>query len=152
METQGLVREESNREKKVSFSLSASKKARCLVPLSLRYPRKIKVRAQTEKRKNVLCCLEKRQIPKDSSTDIRGGHMGSSHTKGSQDIPKIIWRVTGFPSLCFLFLFCFVVCVFPLLLGHMLLTRFSAQEKRKRVQSNGDGEQELEKVLDKREK
>lgn len=34
----------------------------------------------------------------------------------------------------------------------MLLTRFSAQEKRKRVQSNGDREQELEKVLDKREK
>lgn len=33
----------------------------------------------------------------------------------------------------------------------MLLTRFSAQEKRKRVQSNGDREQELEKVLDKRE-
>lgn len=69
--------------------------------------------------------------------------MGTYHTKGSQNTPKnnleIHWIPSGFLFFCF----------FSLLLGHMLLTRFLAQEKRKRVQSNGDGGRALEKVLDK---
>lgn len=146
---QGLVMEKSNRRKKASFFLSGSKKARCLLPLSLSHPRKIKVISQREKRKKNICFVLKKRhrYPETAVQTSEVVTMGSCHTKGSQNIPKIIWRFNGFPSG-----FLFFVFVFPLLLGHMLLTRFSAQEKRDRVQSNGDGEQELEKVLDKREK
>lgn len=61
--------------------------------------------------------------------------MGTYHTKGSQETHKNNLEIHWIPS----GLFCLF---FSLLLGHMLIPRFSAQEKKRRVQSNGDGDQE----------
>lgn len=61
--------------------------------------------------------------------------MGTRHTKGSQNTPRnnveSHWIPAGF---CF-----FVFFFFPLLLGHMLLTRFSAREKGKEYRAMGWG-------------
>lgn len=58
--------------------------------------------------------------------------MGTYHTKGSQSTPKNNLDLLGvFVCVCLFFS--------PLLLGHMLLTRFSAQEKRKEYRAMGMG-------------
>lgn len=86
------------------------------------------MRSQTEKRKKVLCCLEaKTKISRDSSTDIRGGQNGDLLYKRKPKYTKNKVEINWIPSEFFLFF----VFFFPLLFGHMLLTRFLAQEKRK---------------------
>ena len=58
--------------------------------------------------------------------------MGTYHTKGSLSTPKNNLDLLGvFVCVCLFFS--------PLLLGHMLLTRFSAQEKRKEYRAMGMG-------------
>lgn len=57
--------------------------------------------------------------------------MGSSHTKGSQDIPKIIWRVTGFPSLCFVFVLFCCMCFSPFVRPHATNKILSTGKKKK---------------------
>lgn len=72
--------------------------------------------------------------------------MGTYHTKGSQIRQKIIWRFSGSP------LGCIFVCLFlPLLLGHMLLIRFSAQEKRKEYRAMEMGNRRARKSARQRE-
>lgn len=71
--------------------------------------------------------------------------MGTYHTKGSQSTPKNNLDLLGVCVCVFLFVFS------PLLLGHMLLTRVSAQEKRKEYRAMGMGTRALEEVLDERD-
>ena len=71
--------------------------------------------------------------------------MGTYHTKGSQSTPKNNLDLLGVCVYVFLFVFS------PLLLGHMLLTRVSAQEKRKENRAMGMGTRALEEVLDERD-
>lgn len=72
----------------------------------------------------MVCCLETQRYP-DSGTDIRAAVRGPSTQEDARIHQIITGKVIGSPlghHVC--------VLIFFLLLGHMLLTRFSAQRKK----------------------
>lgn len=130
--------------KRVSFVLSGSKKARCLLLLSLSHPRKIKVVSQVEKRKKVLCCLDKKtKYPETAVQTSEVVRMGTYHTKGSQNTPKnnleIHWIPSGFLFFC---------VFFPFVRPHATNRILSTGKKKKSTEQWRWG-RALETVLDK---
>lgn len=111
--------------------LSGPKQARCLLPESLSHPRKRKVTSHSGKTTTKwYAALQHKGIQRQRYRH-QSGCKGTQHTRGRQNNRESHRVPSGASCVC--------VLIFFLLLGHMLLTRFSAQRK-KRVLGNGDGD------------